>query len=493
VRLPRLLRDSLIYGSGTLLLRATAFVTVPVYTRYFTPSEYGTWNFVATAVWFLNGFLILGGDSAFARFYFQTRDDGERRVLTSTLLLALGAWSLAVVAVLLPFARDFSSWSFGTTHDAELFELALVAAPAVMVNAMASQALRNAFRVTAASALNVASAALEVGASLTFLIVADEGLRSPFLGILVSAVALLPVRLWLIRPLLRPSFSRRVLRRALAYGVPLVPASVSMWVLLASDRLILAKLSSTAELGLYSVALGAASLLVLADSAFGQAWFPYAAHLYEEAPAAAPRVYGRVLKYVLVAFGFAALLVTVFAHAILVLLSQPEFYAGALGVGPLAIGAVGLVAARVTSLGIVLSGRTAYVTVMLSLAAVLNVLLNLVLVPPYGFVGSAIATAIAYAAAAVGQMVVSERLLPVVEYDRRSLLSVVLLSVVLVTAASLLNRFSPPHELLLRLGLVLLFPAALLVVRPFDDEERALGLAAVRWVRGARPSGRTTP
>jgi O-antigen/teichoic acid export membrane protein len=282
MRIRTLVKDTLIYGSGTVLLRATAFLTVPIYTRVFTPSDYGIWNFVTTSVWLLNGFLILGGDSALAWLYFRAKSDRERRVLTSTLLAFLGVWGLGIVLVLIPFAGAFSEWSFGTPSYAAMFQIALLAAPFVLANAMASQALRNMFRSGTASILNIAGATVELTTSFYFLFVQDSGIKAPLIGVFVGAVTLLPVRLWLIRPLLGRVFSLDVLTKALRFGVPLVPASVSMWVLLASDRIVLAKLASPSELGLYSVALGVASLIMLADSAFGQAWFPYAAQLHAE-------------------------------------------------------------------------------------------------------------------------------------------------------------------------------------------------------------------
>ena len=46
--LRQLARDIVIYGSGDVLLRATAFITMPIYTRIFAVADYGTLSFVLT-------------------------------------------------------------------------------------------------------------------------------------------------------------------------------------------------------------------------------------------------------------------------------------------------------------------------------------------------------------------------------------------------------------------------------------------------------------
>jgi len=59
-----LFRDVAVYGAGDVLLKATAFLTLPFYTRIFSPEVYGVWSYVVTLTGLLSAVLILGGDSA---------------------------------------------------------------------------------------------------------------------------------------------------------------------------------------------------------------------------------------------------------------------------------------------------------------------------------------------------------------------------------------------------------------------------------------------
>ena len=54
--LHRVVRDVFVYGAGDLLLRATAFITLPIYTRILTPADYGVWAYVGSGVSLLTSF-----------------------------------------------------------------------------------------------------------------------------------------------------------------------------------------------------------------------------------------------------------------------------------------------------------------------------------------------------------------------------------------------------------------------------------------------------
>jgi O-antigen/teichoic acid export membrane protein len=400
----------LVYGSGDLALRFSALVTIPIYTRLFDADEYGVWSFVASGVWLLNAILVLGADTAYTRQFFEARTAGARRTLTSTLLLFVGGWAALVCLALVPLAGPLSEAVFDTGRYDSMFLVALLGAPLMLVNVIANVALRNEFRAWLFAALNLGSAALAVVLSLAFVLLADSGLVGLVLGPTIAAAVALPVRLWAIRHLIRPTFSVPVLRALLRFGVPLVPASLATWVFLVSDRLLLGTLSTASQLGLYTIAAGLVSVLTLGDAAFAQAWLPRALHTFETDRAAAGALFSRALTFVLVGFGLAAVVVTAYAEEALRLLTTEDFFGAEAAVAPLALGLVAIVAARVTSIGIITSERTRWSAVIAVAAAVLNVALNLAFIPEHGMVAAAWASLATYAFVALAELIASFRL-----------------------------------------------------------------------------------
>jgi O-antigen/teichoic acid export membrane protein len=459
----RLLRDLAIYGSGDLALRATGLLTLPIYTRVFTPTEYGVWNFLLTLTFFLNAVLLLGADAAYTRLYFANGDERSRQVLTSTLVAFLAVTVTLIVLVALPFSAVISKWSFGTRDEHVLVLLTLLAAPLVVVNTILSEALRNQFRAALYACLNVATALLAVGLSLAFVLGFDKGVEGVLLGSLLAAAAILPVRVWVTRALLRPRFSLGVLREALAFGLPLVPAAAALWTFAVSDRIILGKQASLRELGLYTVATSVASLLTFLFAPLGQAWTPHAYQAYERDPDAARAFYGRVLTYIVVAFGLLCVAVTAFADQLLRVLTPAEFRGASVAVAPLALGAVAYATIYVTSLAFGLRRKTAYVPALLWIAATANVALNLLLVPAYGIRASAWATAASSVLLTVLYFAVSQRLWPIA-YETRRVLTAGVAIVGFTMAAHFLPDLPLASALLLETSLCAAFVLSLFLL-----------------------------
>lgn len=483
-----LFKDIAIYSVGDLLLRATAFITLPIYTRIFSPADYGIWSFVLTVVGFLSAILALGGESAYSRFFFAAKTLDDKQTVTSTWFGFLALWSSAIVLLCLPFTGPFTTWALATHQSGILLAFALLAAPITQMNSLCGQVLRNQFRAQLFTALNFVSTLLTVGASLFAAVVLDLGLIGVMVGPLLAAGILLPIRLWTARAMFRRTFSFRVLRDLLAFGVPLVPMSLAYWVFGTSDRLVLGKLSTLEQLGLYAVANAAASPLVYIHSALGQAWSPHALQVYEKHPEAAPEFFGRVMTYILVGFGLLTVGITTFSQEALMVLSTPSFYPAALAIAPLALGFMASASTQVTALSISFAKQTKYFALFSGVAALLNLVLNVLLVPKWGMMASSWATTISYAFLTVAYLFTSQRLWPVV-YEKRRALTAVALTLAFTIAA----RFLPNPGLVAALALksvyCITYSALLLVLGVLDRREWYGALQALRelrtgWMRG---------
>lgn len=467
----RLSRDFLVYGFGEVAVKLFSLVTLPIYTRIFEPAEYGALSIILTLAGFLMAIVILGGDSAYARFFFAARTFEERQLITSTWIGFLAMWSVAVVLVLLPFSPQIADWALSGDVRAALIAVPLLSVPIVLVNRMCAQVLRNEFRATALTGLNFASIGLTVGIGLFVAVVLKMGVLGILIGSLCGEALMLPVRIWFARGMLRASFSRRVLGPLLAFGIPLVPISLAYWVFQVSDRIFLAQLSTLQQVGLYSVAASLVGLTSIAISALGQAWSPHAVRVYEEEPDYAPKLFGRMMTYVLAGFGFLCVGITVFAPELLAVLTGAAFSGAAVAVGPLAIGMVAYASTQITAGGISLRMRTKYLAIHSWLAALLNVGLNLVLIPRFGMLGAAWASMIAYTFLTLAYLVTSQRLWAVTYETRRSLI-IVAVTIALTVAGGLLPSLPLAQAIAVKGAYCLLFPAALFGLRAFDQRER---------------------
>jgi len=489
--LRKLAKDLLVYGWGEILLKASLLITLPLYTRVLSPADYGTWSAVTTMAGLVAALLALGGDSAYSRLFHETKTESERQELTSTWLAFLAAWSVGALVLFLPFVTPLSGWVLGGDRQAaQVLALAMLAVPVTLINGTCAQVLRNRFQARAFVNLNVLSTVLSLGFSLFAALVLGLGVPGILGGALLGALLMLPVRLYTVRDALRPRFSQRVLGEFLRYGLPLVPASLAYWVFSASDRVMLAKLSTLEQVGLYAVAIQLASVFNLVIGAIGQAWGPFAIRLHEDDAEAATGFFGQIMTYLLVGFGFLCVMLTAFAPEALRLVTTPAFYGAAAAVGPLALAMTAFASTQVTALGISLTKKTGYLALYSWGAALLNVFLNFLLMPRWGMVGASVAMAAAYAFLTLAYGLQSQRLMPI-RYETRRLLATVLVTLGLTVLVSGLALPISIWGGMLKLGIGVAFVVLLVLLGALDRREWTL-LRRV-WQGARRTPATPTP
>ncbi len=107
-------------------------------------------------------------------------------------------------------------------------------------------------------------------------------------------------------------------------------------------------------------------------------------------------------------------------------------------VGPLAFAAVAFGAYIVVAIGVGRARRTQFNWVVTGAAAAVNIALNLILIPPYGMMGAAVATIAAYATMFVGMSWWAQRIYPV-PYQWRRVFTAALVGVTLVVGGKLID------------------------------------------------------
>jgi O-antigen/teichoic acid export membrane protein len=455
-QLRRLGRHSAIYGIGGLVSRVIAVLLLPVYTRYLTPEDYGKIETLLALTTVMGLLLRAGITSAFFRFYFDVEDDeGRLRVLRTSFWFTMGAATLGL-GLLLALAEPASTALFGDSGSADLVRAAGVALWATVNYEQLTALFRVEERSVAFVCASLANIFLTIGLTLLLVVALEQGplgvIVGNFSGTLLVYLALLGYR----REQLGLQFDRGLLREMNRFGVPLVPTALFLWVTNFSDRFFLVKLADVAEAGLYSVGVRVASAMVLLLTAFRTAWPAFAYSIKDEGEAR--RTYAYVLTYLTVVTAWVALALTLLSPWLVDVLATDDFAESSRVVGPLAFSTVAYAAYIVVAIGVGRARRTQFNWVVTAGAALVNVALNLILIPPYGMMGAAVATVAAYATMAVGMAWWSQRLYPV-PYQWRRVATASFAAVALAVAGKLLEGGLP-----LAVVLTLAYPLALLAL-----------------------------
>ncbi len=470
--LRRLATTGAAYTAASILSKLIAVALLPLYTRYLTPADYGAAEVMFAAVVATSIVIRLGTIEALLRFYYKGGEDPARVVSTS--FAALFWLSTAAALIALPFTEQISD-ALLTEKAAKLVagpDLARIAIGGLWVATLHEYLLtlfRLEERARAFFLVTIANVLAAIALTVVLVVGEDEGARGLLLGSYVSGAAFVLGLIVVHRRRLSLRFDLELLRRMGRFGLPTMPAELSLYLLNFVDRIIIARTVGLAEAGLYSLAVKFAQAVNVLVRGFQLAWPPLAYSIRDDEEAR--RAYAAVVTWFLAGCAFVVAGMWLFSRWIARALAAPEFFESYEAVGLIST-AVTLYALYMVQLVILgRTGRTEFNFPATIAALVTNVVLNLILVPPLGIVGAGLALVASYVVVVVLMYGFTQRLFPV-PYEWGRLARVLLVCAVLVGMGELLLPTDGLVAFAARVVLWLLYPLALLATGFFSAEER---------------------
>jgi O-antigen/teichoic acid export membrane protein len=420
-----------VYTVATMVQLGAGLVVIPILTRTLDPDEYGILTAALVSQAVLVNLAAFGMPGAITRAFFRSHGpSGGRALIAATAVAAIIVGLLALVTGPV-WSNVFSDVPFGpelklATISASVTAVLLSAQTALQAESRARSYLLSAAIATAgAQGIGVIWALLGGGAA---------GYLAGFTAGTVLAV----IYAWRtagfeIGPLRRRAEASSLLRTALLVGLPTIPSGLALYLLSAGDRIVVERLEGLAAGGTYYIAYAVGSLGIFLAAALNGAWGPsiFAAReevrwsfLAESAVA--------ILRVV----AHASAAVAVAAPIALRVLAPSEYDLQGLGEisALVAVSSIPYLA-YLTGLNVLIwRARTRALAIATPIAVVVNIALCFLLIPPWGLVGAAIATVVAYVL--LGAMIWGRaRHLAPVEWDRRALASAMAPGVVGTAAA----------------------------------------------------------
>ena len=492
--LRRLATTGAAYTASSIASKLIAVFLLPVYTKYLTPADYGAAEVMLAAVVAGSIIVRLGIIEALLRFYYitgvppaqGTGDPGAARIasppgaggpargtafqaaVVKTGFAAVLWTSTLAALVLLALAEPLSELLLDEP-DAGLARLAVLGLWTLTLWEYALTLLRLDERARAYFTITVVNVLATIPVTVYLVAVADLGADGILLGSFGTGALFLVWQLARERHRLGLTWDRPLLRRMVRFGLPTMPAELTLYSLNFIDRILIVRLAGLAEAGLYALAIKFAQGLNVLARGFQLAFPPLAYSIADDDEAR--RAYSLIVTWfaAVCAFGVAGL--WLLSRQLVDLLAAPEFFEAHEAIGLLAT-AVALYALYLVM--VVILGRTGRTerSFPATLAGTLaNVVLNLILIPPLGIVGAGLALVGSYLIIVAAMYALTRKLFPVpYEWGRLALL--VVLTAVLVGAGELLLPKDGIEAWLSRGAVWLAFPALLWAGGFLTAEER---------------------
>jgi O-antigen/teichoic acid export membrane protein len=378
---------------GTLIIQGCGFVAGLLVARGLGAQARGTVALVALTYGQAASVASLGLDTALVHFGTRARD-GQRALARRSLPIALAQGLVAALVGWLLLRTLLSGSSVSALGGA--LTIAALAAPASLVLAYGNAVLRASGRLVEASVIEVAAAtstvAVIIGGVVTdriWLAVLGAAAGTALgAGLSLVLIQRLPGR---AEPEGAPSLGRLV-RYGLAGHVGTVFQNLNY----RADLYLVALMLSTGDVGVYAVAVSVAEGLLLIPNSLGAVVMHRAA--LDPKRARATEV---ALRIGLASATAGGLLLAVASHRIVPAVFGHEFSGASDAVVALLPGIVALVVWKTLINDLAGRGFPAVKSTSSAVALGVTLVANLLLIPPLGILGAAVASSLAYAAAAV--------------------------------------------------------------------------------------------
>lgn len=415
-KLKELFSDTLIYGISSVFARFIGYLLVPLHTGVFPEGQYGIISLVFAAIALFNVVFTMGMESTYIR-YGKDRDKAKDIFKTLQLFL-LGTSSIFVVLIWL--LQPLISPQLGLESGDPVLWMMLGILFFDTLAVVPFAELRVNRRPKLFAALKTGNVLVNLFLNFYLILVLEYGIEAVFISNLAASFLTVIATAVFTLPLYKGSWDQQVLKRALSFGLPFIPAGFGHAINELIDRFFLkgmepetvqslygADYTPDDVVGIYSACYKLAVFMLLIVQMFRMAWQPF--FMRESDEKSAPETFSQAFSAFNVAAAAVFLGVALFAEQIVSIqvpyfdfyLVDKEYWSG-LQIVPLLLGAYWFQGWYINfSAGIFISENTRSLARITLFGALITIICNIILVPLYGMMGAAAATLISYASMAM--------------------------------------------------------------------------------------------
>ncbi|MGP7818706.1 oligosaccharide flippase family protein [Niallia sp. 01092] len=383
-----LLKNTIIFAIGNFSSKFLGFLILPLYTAYLNSSEYGYYDLIVSTASLLLPIISFQIYDGLYRNLLEVEElEEKKKNISATIYIIVRNLVIfnvlyLLVDILLPFKNS---------------SLILLFINVFIIYTAYLQIARGFKQNAVFSIAGIINTVLVVLFSLYFIILLNLKVSGLLLSMILSyfiCIVYLEVKLKVIRYIRFSKGDKKVGSLLIAYSLPLIPNTISWWIMNVSDRYLLTHFAGVEANGLYAIANKFPAILLAINSVFYLSWQESSITEYEAKDR--NEFYTKMFNN-LVVFQFSFVLVLIaFTKPMMQLLVNAEFYAAWKYVPALYIGAVFFAFSSFYGTGFLSTKKTKGAFYSSVFGSIANILLNIILIPFIGIQGAAISTMLAF-------------------------------------------------------------------------------------------------
>ncbi len=473
--LKKLLKHTTIYGAGNVLSKVVGFFMIPFYTHYLTPADYGTLELLDLSLTLTALVLTMWLNASIVRHYNDFDDPEDRNQAVSTILIFASLIGVVVGGCGIRFSRPLSALILNTPDLHSYVSLEALSFLVSSVNVVCLSYLRARQRSTLVVGAGLVSLVLSLSLNIYFIAIRHSGVVGVLCSSLISGTLVtIVLAVYTIRQV-KLSFSCGKLRGIVTFGAPLIITSVAAFTVNFSDRFFLRHFATISTVGIYALGYKFGFMLsLLVVQPFDMIW---QARIYEIAKQdRSSEIFARLFEYYCFVLVAAALGLSIVIKELVSVISAPDFHNAYKVVPIVALAYVFQGMNRFLLAGAYTSKKTMRLGGVGLINAAANMGLNFLLIPRYGMLGAAWATALSFFLMAALACVVSQTVYRI-PYVFSRVVTLLGLATLLYVVSLLIALPSLLLQVSLKLALFAVFPFVLYQFGFFAEHEVAKGRA----------------
>jgi O-antigen/teichoic acid export membrane protein len=408
-----LVKSSGIYAVASLASPLVSLALAPFLTRSLSSTDYGALVVLNTIITLATGITQLGMFSAIFRAYtydYESQQDRMKVLSTTTILLVLTSLPITIVCIMA--APQLANLLLGSTSFSDSIKMSALSVLMQNLAVPGLAWLRAESRAISFAVLSIINLFIILVANIILIAVLHMGIAG---SLLATALGYAFIAIYTLPPiLLRAGLMPRldITRNLLSFGIPLVFNNISYWILQLSDRYLLSRLGSLAQVASYGVAYSLGGIVnVVIVSPFILAWATATFSIAKREDA--QYVFQLVFRWVSIVLLLAGFIFAFIAIFILDMLFPPSYHSAAPVISIVDVSIVLFGIYTIFTVGPSVQRKMWFVALIMTLSALVNLACNFVLIPLYGSMGAALSTLIAYIFLTMIMYIVNQRIYPI--------------------------------------------------------------------------------
>ncbi len=473
-----LLKDTILYGTFSVISRLMSFILTPIYSNYLSTSQFDFLIFILSFTTFLSVVYSIGMEGAYLRFFNHNDEKISKNAFS------IGYFSINIVSFLFTitiiyfsdYLTEISSYS-DIPNSRTLIILAALIPFVDVLSYIPFNYLRSKRQIIKLSSIRMIAISSSLICHVIFLskfnMQAEGAIYSQIIANSLTFLILIPI----IIKNIDFTFDKKIFKDMFKFAIPTIPAGLSAIILQVSDRPILKFLTnSELDITTYQVNYRLGIPMLIFVSVFDFAWQPFFIKYYKDEDA--KNVFGRVLTYYTFISALIMLTLIFFVENFIKIpfsngtLINSLYWTG-INIIPIIVLAYFFYGLYINfSAGIIIAKKTYTSSVSLLLAVIINVLLNFILVPIYGYLGAAYSICIAYFVSMITMYLFSKKYYRIKYEWFRIFIIIIPAFIIYFTHNYIINfEFNEYLKIAIKIILLILFILLLFIFKFFNKEE----------------------